>query len=131
METGTWVALAGDEKNVLVIIKCVSCGKIHEVKAPVAGLIARENGALIQVAFPKMSAGERELFVSGICDDCFPKEDGVPYADDADADERTLMDRLNDAEEERQNRCSSDPAAELNADEIEGDKLGDDPSNWY
>ena len=123
--------IAGDEENVLVVIKCVSCNKVHEVKAPVAGLIARENGALIQVAFPRMSAGERELFVSGICDDCFPKAPEEEDEEDADADERTLMERLNDAEEERQNRCASDPAAELNADEIEGDKLGDDPSNWY
>jgi hypothetical protein len=101
--------IAGDEENVLVVIKCVSCDKVHEVKAPVAGLIARENGALIQVAFPRMSAGERELFVSGICDDCFPK---APEEDDEDEED-------------------ADPAAELNADEIEGDKMDDDPSNWY
>lgn len=95
--------IAGDSENVIIEGACISCGKEWTVKAPMAGVIARQNGALIQVAFPKMSAGERELFVSGICDDCFPKE-----------------------EEE-----DADPAAELNADEIEGDKLGDDPSNWY
>lgn len=68
-------SIPGDTKNVIVEIQCVSCRKIVEVKAPIAGLKARENGALIQNAFPYMSASEREMFISQICDDCFPKED--------------------------------------------------------
>jgi len=112
-----------------VAIQCPFCGKTSLLKVSNAGLRARMAGALIQVAFPAMPVADRELFVSGICKDCFPKEE--PEEEDADADERTLMERLNDAEEERQNRCASDPAAELDADEVEGDKLDDDPSNWY
>ena len=105
--------IAGDSENVIIEGACISCGKEWTVKAPMAGVIARQNGALIQVAFPKMSADERELFVSDICDDCFPK---FPKLGD---------DPSNWEEEE-----DADPAAELNADEIEGDKLGDDPSNY-
>ena len=78
----------GDADNVLVQGNCVACGKSWEVKAPMAGVIARQNGALVQVAFPNMPAAERELFVSGICDGCFPKapedEDDEFDCDDAD-----------------------------------------------
>ena len=78
----------GDDENVVIEGACVSCRKPWEVKAPLAGVIARQNGALIQVAFPKMSAAERELFVSGICDDCFPKApDEDEDADDCDEDD--------------------------------------------
>jgi hypothetical protein len=73
-------AIPGDDKNVIVEIQCMSCRKTIEIKAPVAGIKARENGALIQNAFPYMSVNDREMFISQICDDCFPKEpdfDGI------------------------------------------------------
>jgi hypothetical protein len=28
-------------------------------------------GALVQDAFPELKEGERELFISGVCNDCF------------------------------------------------------------
>lgn len=118
--------IAGDSKNVIIEGTCVSCGKDWSVKAPLAGVIARQNGALIQVAFPNMPAAERELFVSGICDDCFPKEEEED-ADEEDADANPYKN-----EDFKTGRGFAPKAAEeLNADEIEGDKLGDDPSNWY
>lgn len=66
--------IPGDSKNVIVEIQCIDCGKIVEIKAPIAGIKARENGAFIQDAFPFMPASDREMFISQICDDCFPKE---------------------------------------------------------
>jgi hypothetical protein len=67
-------AIPGDDKNVIVEIVCVSCRKPVEIKAPIAGIKARENGAFIQDAFPFMPAKDREMFISQICDECFPKE---------------------------------------------------------
>lgn len=71
---GYFKTIPGDSKNVIVEIQCVSCRKTVEIKAPIAGIKARENGALIQNAFPFMSASDREMFISQICDECFPKE---------------------------------------------------------
>lgn len=59
---------------------CVSCG--HVTKADVQGpdLFQYRQGAMAQVAFPYLSATQREaLFISGICgfcwDNLFPAED--------------------------------------------------------
>jgi hypothetical protein len=53
---------------------CPSCGKETKLVVPISGLLARSEGAFIQTAFPTLNADDRELFVSGLCRDCFPKE---------------------------------------------------------
>ena len=50
---------------------CVRCGVTHTVMADAIDVAHWEQGALIQEALPYLSAGERELFISGICGACF------------------------------------------------------------
>ena len=58
-----------------------------------------EDGELIQDAMPYLSAGERELLISGVCGKCFDKmfeEDPVPRLGGRDEGE----DPIGDAETE-------------------------------
>ena len=66
----------GDHKN--LIIQCPHCGKTSTLKLDVektklfdAGMKAYKNGALVQNAFPFLTADERELLISGICSKCW------------------------------------------------------------
>lgn len=54
---------------------CPFCGKVQEVEFPVEGVDKYMDGALIQDAFPELSASQREILMTGICDDCWPIED--------------------------------------------------------
>jgi hypothetical protein len=59
-------------------IFCVHCGQLYTILLSKAGIKARQNGAFVQDAFPELTAGERELLISGTCDACwerfFPSE---------------------------------------------------------
>lgn len=54
---------------------CPFCGKEHSITVPKAelkaGFIAYQNGALIQNAFPTFTPSQREMLMTGICDDCW------------------------------------------------------------
>ena len=50
---------------------CPFCGKPHTVNVHAADWHAFEDGALVQDAFPYLSANERELLISGICPTCW------------------------------------------------------------
>ena len=54
---------------------CHCCGDKVVVHVPRAGFIKRLKGAKIQDAFPDLKPEIRELFISGPCDTCFPKEE--------------------------------------------------------
>ena len=54
-----------------VRLLCRICSQQQEVIAPVAGLMAWEEGAFIQDAMPELSAGDREMLISQTCDDCW------------------------------------------------------------
>ena len=56
-----------------LLITCPWCGSIHSVTVEESEYNAYVNGALAQVAFPKLSADEREQIVSGLCVDCQKK----------------------------------------------------------
>ena len=60
-----------------IITKCPWCGEEHEVEVPFEGYLAWQNGELIQVAMPQLSADEREMLISGICPSCWEK--AFPY----------------------------------------------------
>ena len=67
---------SGDHKN--LAIQCPMCGKTSTIKLDAkktklfgAGMKAYKNGALIQNAFPFLTADERELLISGICSKCW------------------------------------------------------------
>lgn len=54
--------------------QCRDCGETHKVTLPGPGLFAYNRGELVQVAFPNLSADERELFfMSGVCGKCYDK----------------------------------------------------------
>ncbi len=52
-------------------VKCVLCGVEQHITAPAVGLLAWQNGELIQNALPELSDDDRELLISHICPKCF------------------------------------------------------------
>ena len=70
--------------------KCRMCNKDYALKVKTEDHTDYvSNGKLIQLAFPYLSAGERELIISGICDTCFTDmfkddEEDEEHQDDAD-----------------------------------------------
>ena len=59
--------------NNLINIKrqCRQCRKTTTFSLDQDALARWQSGELIQKAFPKLSADERELLISGICGKCF------------------------------------------------------------
>ncbi len=64
-----------------VRLLCRICSQEQEIIAPVAGLMAWEEGAFIQDALPELSAGDREMLISQTCDDCWQLMFGEPEDD--------------------------------------------------
>lgn len=52
---------------------CPFCGSYNVVRVPYESLEKYEGGALIQDAFPMLTPDEREIILTGICADCWPK----------------------------------------------------------
>ena len=53
------------------VVDCIHCGETYHIQVALDDLEAWENGELIQEAMPYLTAGERELFISGTCDNCW------------------------------------------------------------
>lgn len=51
-------------------VKCIHCDVEQQVTAPAVGLLAWQNGELIQNALPELSADDRELLISRTCPKC-------------------------------------------------------------
>ena len=55
--------------------RCIRCGEAGEIKIPseiyFAGIKKREQGALIQDAFPTLTNEQREQIISGIHPQCW------------------------------------------------------------
>lgn len=60
-------------ENYLIEFKktCPICGKQNTVKVHPASLMAYDNGARLQDAFPSLTPAEREIIKTGICQDCW------------------------------------------------------------
>jgi hypothetical protein len=78
-----------NKKEVIVITSCPFCGHANEIAVNEADYWDWQDGALIQNAFPYLSAEEREMLISGACPACWDamfsdEEDGDPdeYYDD-------------------------------------------------
>jgi hypothetical protein len=56
-----------------VVFECVSCSQEIKLIVPTEGIAKYQKGGFIQDCFPTLSCGERELFISGICNTCFDK----------------------------------------------------------
>lgn len=54
-------------------ISCMQCKKDFKLEVKEEDYTKWKSGTYIQHAFPYLSAGERELLISGICGDCFDK----------------------------------------------------------
>lgn len=74
--------------EITVSTVCPFCGKEHEVEINEIDYYAYINGeALIQDAFPYLSADEREMLKTGICGTCWDEMFGIPTAEDLYLDE--------------------------------------------
>lgn len=60
-------------KEVCVVTACPFCGHANEVEVNEMDYLDWQDGELAQVAFPYLSADERETLISGICHQCWDK----------------------------------------------------------
>ena len=60
-----------NNKEVCVITRCPFCGRANEVEVNEMDYLDWSDGELAQVAFPYLSANEREILISGICPVCW------------------------------------------------------------
>jgi len=54
-----------------IVTECPFCGCVNFINVSDNEYREWQNGELVQKAFPKLSAGEREMLISGICPDCW------------------------------------------------------------
>ena len=54
-------------------VDCRICGDAHTIMADEKDVCHWQDGALIQDVMSYLTAGERELFISGICGTCYDK----------------------------------------------------------
>jgi len=67
-----------DNPMVTKTVTCRCCGVDQTLSAPVTAFMAWETGEYIQDALPMLSAGQREMLISGTCDDCWKEMFGEP-----------------------------------------------------
>lgn len=60
-------------KNITIFKTCKECHERRILVVPEDGYLLWQNGALIQSVMPTVSAGDRELLISGYCSKCFDK----------------------------------------------------------
>lgn len=61
---------------------CPFCGKVNRIIVNAESYRMWQSGALIQRVFPMVSATEREILMSGICEDCQDDVFGKESEDD-------------------------------------------------
>lgn len=62
-----------DKDNAELTAICRDCKKIVRIPCTARQWSRFRNGELIQSVFPKVSADDREVFLSGMCGKCFDK----------------------------------------------------------
>lgn len=56
----------------IVIIRCTDCGRIFEIPCTdEQHKMLKDQSIAIQNIFPELDPGMRELFLTGMCNDCF------------------------------------------------------------
>ena len=65
--------IAGNKNTITMANQCPWCGKEYTWEVPTEGYDRWRKGALIQNAFPTLSATEREYFLTGYCEECQAK----------------------------------------------------------
>lgn len=67
-----------NRKEVTIVTACPICGHANEIAVNEEDYFDWSfDGALVQDAFPYLSADEREMLVSGICPTCWEKTFGA------------------------------------------------------
>lgn len=56
---------------ITLITTCPFCGRENSINVREEDYSAWQDGALVQDAFPYLSADEREMLISGICPTCW------------------------------------------------------------
>lgn len=74
------------ERTQRLDLQC-GCGRIVTLMVRPQDLLAREQGEFVQVAFPYLTAAEREMFISKTCGTCWdemfaPEGDEGPDPDE-------------------------------------------------
>jgi hypothetical protein len=67
-----------------IVTRCPFCGHANCIEVNDVDYWAWQNGALVQDAFPYLSADERELLISGICSTCWNRVFGSEEEPDPD-----------------------------------------------
>jgi hypothetical protein len=57
--------------TVKVAGECPFCGAVRSIVVKAKNLKAYQDGELVQDAFPMLNASDRELLMTGICDECW------------------------------------------------------------
>lgn len=65
-------------------LPCPKCGDVLTTQLEGAKLFAYNQGAYIQDVFPNLSAGDRERFMTGVCNPCWQQM--FMYMDEDDGD---------------------------------------------
>lgn len=71
-----------DTNTVKVSCVCPMCKHTNIVEVSILAYTAWRKGEYIQVAMPNLSAGDRELLISGICKTCWDKLFNISQEDD-------------------------------------------------
>lgn len=58
-------------KEVCIVTRCPMCGRGNEVEVNENDYFDWDDGMNVAVAFPYLSANEREMLISGICPKCW------------------------------------------------------------
>ena len=58
-------------RKTIVAVDCIQCKETQHITVGTADLTNWENGELIQNAMPYLTAGQREILISGVCETCF------------------------------------------------------------
>lgn len=74
--------------EVTIVTRCPFCGHANEVEVNEMDYLDWSDGELAQVAFPYLSADEREMLISGICPTCWDEMFGSD--EEPDPDERDI-----------------------------------------
>jgi len=62
------------ENKEIYSVKCIFCGKTVNLELYPSDVAKYESGeGLIQNIFPYLTPGEREILISGMCEECFDK----------------------------------------------------------
>tara|TARA_R100001244_G_scaffold116626_1_gene86742 strand:- start:1577 stop:1801 length:225 start_codon:yes stop_codon:yes gene_type:complete len=61
------------EKMSNYVLECVACSQEKSIAANSSDVEAWRNGKLIQNALPYLDADQREMFISGVCGECWEK----------------------------------------------------------